>query len=112
MLPTATQAHLLLQAIPQNKRGPFLHISEWEEFKSCLTLEYGSFSEFGGSVQAHFLHLTLFTTKREVSKILAPKIKQMESVIDCVDIYHNIFMVKNIILKTRLKESIIRCLPP
>ena len=64
---------------------------EWEEFKSRLILEYGSLHEFGRAVQDQFLHLTPFSTKREVAEILAPKIKDLTSVIILnylVFIYH------------------------
>ena len=58
-----------------------------------------------------FLHLSHFSTKREVAEILAPKIKELIFVIECVGIYHNISTVKNIILNTSLNQPIVRCLP-
>ena len=80
------------------------------EFKSRLILEYGSLHEFGRSVQTQFIHLSQFSTKREVAKILAPRIKELVSVIECVGIYHNISTVQNIILNTTLNQAIVRCL--
>ena len=48
---------------------------------------------------------------REVAQILAPKIKELISAVECVGIYHNISKVKNIILSTSLNQTIIKCLP-
>ena len=67
-----TRAHLLRQAMPSSKRKPLINILEWDDFKRSLFLEYGSFHEFGRSVQSQFLHLPQFSTKREVAEIQAP----------------------------------------
>ena len=105
------QGHLMRQAMPSPKRKPLTNILEWEEFKSHLILEYGSLHEFGCSVQQQFLHISQFSTKREVAEILAPRIKELVSVIECGGIYHNISTVQNIILNTTLNQAIVRCLP-
>ena len=99
------------QAMPLPKRKPLTNILEWDEFKSRLILEYGSLHEFGRSVQQQFLHISQFSTKREVVEILAPRIKELISVIECVGIYHNISTVQNIILNTTLNQAIVKCLP-
>ena len=41
---------LTLQAIPLNKRGPFIHITNWQDFKICLIEEFGSIKIFGRDV--------------------------------------------------------------
>ena len=99
------------QAMPSPKRKPLTNILEWDKFKSCLILEYGSLHEFGHSVQNQFLHISQFSTKREVAEILAPRIKELISVIECVGIYHNISTVQNIVLNTTLNQAIFRYLP-
>ena len=98
------------QAMP-SKRKPLTNILEWDELKSRLIPEYGNLHEFGRSVKNQFLHLLQFLTKREVAEILAPRIKELISVIECVGIYHNISTVQNIILNTTLNQAIVRCLP-
>ena len=105
------RGHLMRQAMSSSKRKPLTNILEWDEFKSRLILEYGSLHEFGRSVQNQFLHLSQFSTKREVAEILAPKLKELKTVIECVGSYHNISTVQNIILNTTLNEAIVRCLP-
>ena len=99
------------QAMPLPKRKPLTNILEWDEFKSHLILEYCSLHEFGHSVQQQFLHISQYSTKREVAEILAPRIKELISVIECVGIYHNISTVQNIILNTTLNQAIVKCLP-
>ena len=86
-------------------------IIEQDKFKSSLILEYGSLHEFGCSVQHQFLHIPQLSTKREVTEILAPRVKELVSVIECVGIYRNISTMKNIILNTSLNQTIVKCLP-
>ena len=99
------------QAMPASKRKPLANILKWEEFRNRLILEYGSLHEFGRSVRNQFLHLSQFSTKREVAEILAPKLKELKNVIECVGSYHNLSTVQNIILNTTLNEAIVKCLP-
>ena len=97
--------------MPSSKRKPLINILEWDDFKRSLFLEYGSLHEFGRSVQSQFLHLPQFSTKREVAKILAPKVKELITVVECVGIYHKISTVQNIIINTTLNNAIVKCLP-
>ena len=97
--------------MPSSKRKALVNILKWEEFKERLILEYGSLHEFGRSVRNQFLHLSQFSTKREVAEILAPKLKDLKTVIESVGNYHNLSTVQNIILNTTLNEAIVKCLP-
>ena len=65
------------QDMPEKKRKPFHSTINWDELKELLMLEYGSIQEFEGAVQKQFAHLPQFTTRREVTDILYPKLKEL-----------------------------------
>ena len=77
---------LLKQAMAKKKRKPFLSIIKWNKFKDLLMLEYGSLQKFERAVQQQFLHLSQFSTKKEVAEILSPKIKELINTLDCMGI--------------------------
>ena len=67
---------LTLQAIPLNKQGPFIHITNWHDFKICLIEEYGS---IGRDVNQMFDLLPRYESIQEVAEDLSPKIKTLQA---------------------------------
>ena len=93
------------------KRKPFHSTTKWDEFKDLLMLEYGSLQEFEQAVQQQFLHLSQFSTKKEVAEVLSPRIKELINNLDCVDKYHDRSIVVELVLTNNLNQTIAKCHP-
>ena len=91
-------------AMPEKKRKPFHSTTKWDEFKALLMLEYGSLQELERAVQQQFLHLSQFSTKKEVAEILSPKIKELINTLDCVGKYHDRSIVEDLELSNNLNK--------
>ena len=99
------------QAMPLNKTPQFNNISDWTLFKKKLITGFGGIPIFARKTHSVFNLISVYKSVQELSEDLAPKIKNLESIIECMKEYHSIETLFNTVLTPDLNTNIIRSLP-
>ena len=102
---------LTLQAIPLNKQGSFVHITNWQDFKTCLIEEFGSIDTFGRDVNQLFDLLPRYESIQEVAEDLSTKIKTLQANLKVIQQFHDLEDLQSVALTQSLVHNIIRSLP-
>ena len=102
---------LTLQALPPLKRGPFIDIDNWKDFKINLIEEFGSIDIFGRDVNQMFDLLPRYESVQEVAEDLSPKIKTLQSNLKIIQQFHNVEDLHKVALTPTLVQNIMRSLP-
>ena len=101
---------MMRQALPFNKTPQINNISDWTIFKKKLITEIGGIPIFANKVLSVFNLIPVYESVQELAKDLAPKIKNLESIIACMKEYHSIRTLYNTMLTPDLNINIIRSL--
>ena len=99
---------LTLQALPL--KGPFVHITNWQDFKICLIEEFGSIDIFGRDVNQMFDLLPRYESVQEVAEDLSPKIKTLQANLKVIQQFHDLEDLHSVALTQNLVHNIIRSL--
>ena len=102
---------MMLRTMPLEKTPQFTNITNWTNFKGKLISEFGSILILAREAHAVFNLLPVYESVQEVAKDLSPKIKNLESIIECVQEYHPLGILYNAVLTPDLNSNIIRSLP-
>ena len=86
----------MVQAMPLDKTHPFINIVNWSDFKEKLISEFGGIPIFAHKAQI----LPVYESVQEV----APKLKNLESLIVCVNEYHPVKSLQNTVLTLDLNS--------
>ena len=99
------------QAMPLDKTPQFNNISDWTIFKKKLITEFGDIPIFAREAHSVFNLIPVYESVQELAEDLAPKIKNLESIIECMKEYHSIETLYNALLTPDLNTNVIRSLP-
>ena len=89
----------------------FNNISDLAIFKKKLISEFGGIAIFAQAANSVFNLIPVYQSVQELAEDLAPKIKNLESIIECMEEYHSIETLYNTVLTQDLNINIIRSLP-
>ena len=101
----------MINAMPLEKNLQFNNITNWTNFKKKFISEFGSIPILECKAHAVFNLLPVYKSVQELAEDLSPKIKNLESIINCVQEYHPIGTLHNSVLTPNLNSNIIRTLP-
>ena len=99
------------QAMPLDKTPQFNNISDWTLFKKKLISEFGGISIFARKAHSVFNQIPVYESVQELVEDLAPKIKNLESIIESMKDYHSIETLYNAVITPDLNNNITRSLP-
>ena len=102
---------MMIRAMPLEKTPQFTNITNWTNFREKLISEFGSIPILAPQAHAVFNLLPVYESVQEVAKDLSPKIKNQQSIIECVQEYHPRGILYNPVLTPDLNSNIIRSLP-
>ena len=109
--PEAARTQLMRQAMPLDKTPQFNNISDWNLFKKKLISEFGGISIFAREAHSVFNLIPVYESVQELVEDLAPKIKNLESIIESMKEYHSIDTLYNAVITPDLNNNITRSLP-
>ena len=105
--PKAARTQLIRQAMLLD------NISDWTLFKKKLITEFGGIPIFARKAHSFlfFNPIPVYESVQKLAEDLAPKIKNLESIIESMKEYHSIENLYNAVLTPDLNTNIIRSLP-
>ena len=109
--PEAARTQLMRQAMPLDKTPQFNNISDWNLFKKKLISEFGGISIFAREAHSVFNLIPVYESVQELVEDLAPKIKNLESIIESMKEYHSVNLLYNAVITPDLNNNITRSLP-
>ena len=101
----------MTHAMPLEKTPQFNNITNWTNFKKKFISEFESIPILARKAHAVFNLLPVYKSVQELTEDLSPKIKNLESIIECVQEYHPVGNLYNTVLTPDLNSNIIRSLP-
>ena len=101
----------MCQAMPLEKTPQFNNISDWTLFNKKLITKFGGIPILVREAHSVFNLIPVYESIQELAEDLAPKIKNLESIIECMKEYHSIETLYNAVLTPDLNTNIIRSLP-
>ena len=101
----------MLQNMPPDKKGSFFNINDWNKFMVKLINDFGNIAAFGREVQCQFNHPPRSDSMKELVEILAPKVQQLMTTLNCLSIFHPTNKLHNLTLTLAPNKAIISHLP-
>ena len=92
--------------MPLDKTPQFNNISDWAIFKKKLISEFGGIPIFTSKAHSIFNLIPVHESVQELAEDLAPKIKNLESIIECMEEYDSIETLYNTVLTPDLNINI------
>ena len=106
------RTEMMIRAMPLEKTPQFTNMyTNWTNFKEKLNSEFGSIPILVWEAHAAFSLLPVYESVQEVAKDSSPKIKNLKSIIECVQEYHPRGILYNTVFTPDLNSNIIRSLP-
>ena len=110
------KTQIMLQAMLLDKRGSFFNITDWNKFKNKLINDFGNVTAYRCEVQCQFNHSPRSDSMKELVDVLAPKVQQLVTTLNCLAIFHPTNKLLNLTLTPALNKAIISapsfCHPP
>ena len=92
-------------AMPLEKTPQFNNMTNWTNFNKKFISEFGSIPILEYKAHAVFNLLPVYEFVQELAEDLSPKIKNLESINECVQEYHPIGTLYNTVLTPDLKPT-------
>ena len=104
------KTQIMLQAMSFEKRDSFFKINDWDKFKNKFINDFGNVTAFGREVQHQFSLSPRTDSMKDFIKVLAPKVQQLVTNLDCIAVFHPTDLLHNLTLTPAINEA--TCLSP
>ena len=104
--------HLLLNALPEDKKLFLQNIENWEDFKEKLLKEFGNIRMFNKIMTEKLENLPACKYKVEIVHTLAPEVQTFRSIVSIINKYYPDKNIEVKMYSEHLNQVISRKLPP